>query len=31
METVILIYLLIGWIFGFAITIYYTFSHIRTN
>lgn len=31
METIILIYLLIGWIIGFAITIYYSFDHIRTN
>lgn len=27
----ILIYLLIGWFVGFALTIYYSFEHVRNN
>lgn len=31
MITAILIYLLIGWFVGLALTVYYSFSHVRTN
>lgn len=31
MATVILIYLLIGWIIGFGLTIYHSFLYIRSD